>query len=68
MSAIVPVRIELATSFQIAKCDGKDVCDRAGRARVKAEKKLGDKLKEFPKAKGAEGNPGGRGVRVGIGC
>lgn len=49
-----------AQAIQIAKRDVKDVSDRAGRVRVKAEKKLGDKLREFPKAKGTRGQLKGR--------
>lgn len=49
-----------AEAIQVAGRNVKDVSDRAGRIRVKAEKKLGDKLKEYPKAKGTRGQLRGR--------
>lgn len=56
----------MAKAIQTAKRDVKDVSDRAGRVRVKAERKLGAKLAEFPKAKGKAGPGRGKaGVKAG---
>jgi hypothetical protein len=47
-------------AIQIAKRDVKDVSDRDGNVRVEAEAKLGEKLKEIPRARGTRGTLAGR--------
>lgn len=41
----------------------KDVADRAGEVWITAETKLAEELDRLPKAKGDQGNPGGRGAK-----